>query len=85
MTIEIHKPELEALIREWMKRGAFQTVEDALLQALESSPIPVGEDPRPSHETAAPTGADLVAAMRASPYKGISLEPLQDRLLARDS
>ena len=27
MTIEIHRPELEALIRERMKAGAFQTVE----------------------------------------------------------
>jgi hypothetical protein len=85
MTIEIHKPQLEALIREWMKGGAFQTVEDALMQALGSSPIPVGEDPRPSHETAASTGADLVAAMQASPYKEINLEPLRDRLPVRDS
>jgi hypothetical protein len=38
MTVEIHKPELEALIRERMKSGAFQDVEDALLQALKSSP-----------------------------------------------
>lgn len=38
MTIEIHKPELEALIQERMKTGAFQTVEDVLIQALKSSP-----------------------------------------------
>lgn len=38
MTIEIHKPELEALIRERMKSGAFQDVEDVLMQALKSSP-----------------------------------------------
>jgi hypothetical protein len=37
MTIEIHRPELEALIREWMKTGAFPTVEDALMQALKST------------------------------------------------
>jgi hypothetical protein len=37
MTIEIHKPELEALIRERMKSGGFENVEDALMQALKSS------------------------------------------------
>lgn len=85
MTIEIHRPELEALIRERMKRGAFQNVEDVLMQALESSPLPVGKDAGPSHETATPTGADLVAAMQASPYKEINLEPLRDRLPVRGS
>ena len=54
------------------------------MQTLESPPIPVGEDPGPSHETPAPTGADLVAAMQASPYKEIDLEPLRDRLPVRD-
>jgi hypothetical protein len=70
MTIEIQKPELEALILERMRLGAFPTVEDALLQALKSSP--------------GPTGADLVAAMQASPYKDIALEPTRDRLPVRD-
>jgi len=44
MTIGIHRPELEALIVERMKRGGFQNVEDALLQALKTSP-PVEEPP----------------------------------------
>ena len=30
------------------------------------------------------TGADLVAAMQASPYKEIDLEPARDRLPVRD-
>ncbi len=51
MTIEIHKPELEALIQERMKTGAFQTVEDVLIQALKSSapseqPAPQARKPR---------------------------------------
>ncbi len=33
MTIEIHRPELEALLMERMKNGGFHTVEDALMQA----------------------------------------------------
>ncbi len=40
MTIEIHRPELEALLMERMKAGAFQNVEDAIMQALETAPAP---------------------------------------------
>ena len=40
MTIEIEKPELEALILERMQKGQFASVEDALMQALQSSPLP---------------------------------------------
>jgi hypothetical protein len=83
MTIEIHRPELEALIRDRMERGAFRNVEDALIHALQSSPLPAGEDAGRSEETPTATGADLVAAMQASPYKEIDLEPLRDRLPVR--
>ena len=38
MTIEIHKPELEALIKERMKTRGFNSVEDVLIDALKSSP-----------------------------------------------
>ena len=37
MTIEIHQPELEALIRQRMASGHFQSVEDLLWQSLERS------------------------------------------------
>jgi hypothetical protein len=46
MTIEIQRPELEALIRERMKSGAFQNVEDVLMQALKASPAPDEKDMR---------------------------------------
>jgi Arc/MetJ-type ribon-helix-helix transcriptional regulator len=42
MTIEIRKPELEALIRERMQTGRFQSIEEALLQALRLSPSSTG-------------------------------------------
>jgi hypothetical protein len=74
MTIEIHTPELEALIQERMKSGAFQNVEDVLIQALKSAP-PTDS----SRETSPHTGADLVAAMQSSPYREIDLEPASDR------
>jgi hypothetical protein len=84
MTIEIQKPELEALILERMQLGAFPTVEDALLQALKSSPLPSRPNAAGASGTAGLTGADLVAAMQASPCKEIDLEPARDRLPVRD-
>jgi hypothetical protein len=44
LTIEIHRPELEALIVERMRSGAFQNVEDVLMQALKSF-APEGQAP----------------------------------------
>ncbi len=84
MTIEIHRPELEALIRERMNRGAFQNVEDVLMEALTSSPLPAEKNAGLLDETSAPTGADLVAAMQASPCKDIDLGPARDRPPVRD-
>jgi hypothetical protein len=60
---------------EWMKKGAFWDVEDVLMQALKSSPLPTRKDTQLSEEAGAHTGADFVAAMQASPYKEINLEP----------
>jgi hypothetical protein len=79
MTIEIHNPELEALIWERMKRGPFQKIEDVLIQALKSAPLPAENDDGLSNGTSAQTGAALVAAMQASPYKEIDLEPVRNR------
>ena len=79
MTIEIQRPELEALIQERMKSGGFQSVEDVLLQALKSAPPAAGL----SGGTATHTGADLVAAMQSSPYREIDLESASNRLPVR--
>jgi hypothetical protein len=79
MNIEIQKPELEALILERMKSGGFESVEDVLMQALKSaSPATESSDQAATH-----TGADLVAAMQASPYREIDLEPSRARLPIR--
>ena len=79
MTIEIHRAELEALIRERMKAGAFQSVEDVLMQALNSAPHVADL----SADAATHTGADLVAAMQSSPYREIDLEPASGRFPVR--
>lgn len=78
MTIEIHRPELEALILEKLKSGRFRDVEDVLMQALTSGPVSKEEHPGPQREDSR-TGADLIAALQASPYREISIEPAQPR------
>jgi len=78
LTIEIHKPELQALIRERMKTGGFHDVEDALIQALTMSAAPqAGQRPEKR------TGADLIAAVQASPYREIEIEPARSRMPVR--
>ena len=79
MTIEVHQPELEALIQTRLDTGVFKSVEDLLIQALKSSPLP-------THAQEAPrlTGTDLIAAMQASPYKEIDLEPSRPHMAVRD-
>ncbi len=37
MTIQINRPEVEALINQRLQTGAFQDAEDVILQALRSS------------------------------------------------
>jgi hypothetical protein len=81
VTIEVHQPELEALIRERMESGRFTSVEDALLDALKPASPPEGE----SRERTQLTGADLLAAMQRSPYKEVDLEPSRPHLPVRDA
>lgn len=47
MIVEIHQPEIEALIEQRMASGAFQDVESVLLYALKSAPIPAATSPKP--------------------------------------
>jgi hypothetical protein len=81
MMIEIHRPELEALIMERMKSGGFHNVEDALMQALETSRMTEEEAATVAKDR---TGADLIAAMQASPYREIEIEPARYRMSVRD-
>ena len=83
MTIEIHRPELEALILERMRNGSFRNVEDVLMQALTSWRASV-EDVATSPREDLRTGADLITALQSSPYREISIEPARYRLPVRD-
>jgi hypothetical protein len=84
VTIEIQKPELEALILERMQSGSFQSIEDVLLQALASAPPVRKPEPGTASDFSAQTGAALVAAMQASPYREIDLEPSRGPMPVRD-
>ena len=72
MTIEISRPEVEALILQRMKSGAFSSAEDVILHALRSS--------KPESRT----GAALIAAMQASPHKEIEIEASRGPMPVRD-
>ncbi len=65
MTIEISSPDVEALIRQRMRAGAFDNPEDLLREVLRS--------PSPSQQRR--TGADLIAAMRACPHPEVDITP----------
>jgi hypothetical protein len=64
MTIEIHKPELEALILERMAGGA--DVEDLLLSALKSPAEPVARPAKPRR--------NLVDILSEPPFGGSNLD-----------
>ena len=73
MTIEIHRPELEALLMERMKAGAFQNVEDVIMQALETAPVP---EPKPNATRPLQTAADIVLShMRKVPPEIMATMP----------
>lgn len=84
MMIEVQKPELEALIRERMGSGAFQNVEDVLIQALRSAPPSAWNPANQRVNEPSRMGADLVAAMQDSPFKEISLESEGERVPVRE-
>ncbi len=82
MTIEIKKPELEALIAERLQSGTFENVEDVLLQALKSSP-PQDQTAPPKRER--PPGRKSLAQLFAeSPFKGLDLDFERDQDFGRD-
>jgi hypothetical protein len=72
MTIEISRPEVEALILQRMRTGAFASPEEVILHALRSLTLE------------ARTGADLIAAMQSCPDPDFAIEPSRDPMPVRD-
>ncbi len=77
MTIEIHRPELEALILQRMKSSGVHDMEDFLMQALKASPAGEANEQQTRDRR---TGADLIAAFQASPHRELNIEPPRFRL-----
>jgi Arc/MetJ-type ribon-helix-helix transcriptional regulator len=66
MTIQITRPEVEELINERLRSGAFKDAEDVILQALQSSP-PQAASAQQSDATDRPrTLKEVFAAVRGS-------------------
>ena len=73
MTIEITKPEIEALILRRLQSGGFNSPEDLILHAL-----------RGSENRTEETGSALIAAMQASPYRETEIEPARYAMPVRE-
>jgi hypothetical protein len=67
MTIEL-KPEQERILQEALRQGRFQTVEQALDEALQSiAPFKTGGKPDPSRKS-------LLQFFRESPFVGMEMK-----------
>jgi hypothetical protein len=73
MSVEIHEPQIEALIELRMASGAFQNVEEVLIQALTSAPLPPVNGPA-QHES-----KSLAQLFAESPFKGTEMEFPRDK------
>lgn len=72
MNIEIHQPEVEALIQHRLTAGGFDTIEEVLLQALQDVPLP---SQRPSQMASGLTGAEIITAFQRCPVKDFNFDP----------
>ena len=70
--IEIHEPEIEALIQRRLSAGGFGNVEEVLLQALQDAPL---RNSSSSANTSGLTGLAIVEAFQRSPHKEIDIFP----------
>jgi hypothetical protein len=78
MTIEIHQPELRALIQERLQSGAFHDVEEVLLHALKTS------EPQPAYPAHGADAENLADLFANSPFAGLDLDFERDRDTGRE-
>lgn len=69
--IQIHQPEVEALIQQRLTAGGFENIEEVLLQALREAPLPPTVPP---HKPTGRTGAEIIAAFQRCPVKDFSFD-----------
>jgi hypothetical protein len=83
MTITLPlQPQEEAKLVALARAKGLST--DALVREALDRILAEPNNDAPAEQTGLPTGADLVAAMQASPYRDVNLEPARDRLPVRD-
>jgi hypothetical protein len=87
--IEILSPQLEALIRERMERGEFDTVEDMLFYALTNESLlekrysellllkKMYREVLEEKSGEPRTGVLLIRALQSSPYRELDIEPVR--------
>jgi hypothetical protein len=73
MTIQITKPEVEALINQRLQSGGFENAEDVVWQALQSSPPDAAATP-PKNARPAKNMVELFA-----PLRGLNIDFENDR------
>jgi hypothetical protein len=78
MNIEVRQARLEALIQQRMASGRFESIEDALVQALEAAPLPLES----TQAKSGLTGAVLVEAFAS--IRGLLTDDEVDRMFTRN-
>ena len=81
MNLEIHKPELVQRVNAQIQNGHFHDADEVIEKALDALEE---RGTAPSRGQAAKsddrrTGADLIAALQASPYRELDIEPTRFR------
>jgi Arc/MetJ-type ribon-helix-helix transcriptional regulator len=77
MNLEIHKSELVQRVNAHIRTGHFHDADEVLEKALDALEERVTAPPA-AHAAKADdkrTGADLIAALRSSPYRELDIEP----------
>jgi hypothetical protein len=75
MTIQITKPEVEALINQRLQTGGFKDAEDVVFQALQSSPPNASATYQPTDAVEAKNMFELFA-----PLRGLNIHFEADRI-----
>lgn len=79
MNIEIHKPELVQRMTAHIQTGHFQNTDELIEKALDA--LDGHADAQHQEKSRDQrTGADLIAALQASPYREVDIEPARFRL-----
>ena len=82
MNFEIHKPELVQRLNAQIQSGHFHDADEVLENALDALEERASAPSRAQAEKSDDrrTGADLIAALQASPYREVDIEPARFRL-----